>query len=404
MHVGNRFHLTYCTNIHPGESWEEVQRNLRHYLPSIRRPLAADRPFAVGLRLSARAAQALEVPETLSNFQEFLKRNHLYLFTINGFPYGAFHHTRVKEGVYLPDWTNPERLEYSKRLARILAALLPEGDTLPGSISTVPGAFKPRVRSEREVRSMTRLMLGQALFLDRLREETGKTVTLALEPEPCCFLETVEESIRFFRDYLFNPCALEGLSERPGEAAAAVTRRHLGICYDACHMAVEFEEPGEALHKLQTAGIPICKFHLSSALRLQFRSGDGRPQRALGPFAESTYLHQVVEKSPRGLRRYVDLPEALAQEARAAAGQERGEEKEWRVHFHVPIFLCRTDTLETTQDHLVSLLQLLGQDGASPYLEVETYTWEVLPPEYRTLTVGEAVVRELSWVRDRLVP
>ncbi|MGH9339690.1 MAG: metabolite traffic protein EboE [Acidobacteriota bacterium] len=323
MRIGGKFHLTYCSNIHPGESWEEVRRNLEEYVPPIRGQLSPQSSFGIGLRLSAQAAETLEEPENLTRFRAFLADQNCYLFTINGFPYGIFHRTRVKEEVYLPDWKDERRLNYSNRLARLLAKLLPEDPALEGSVSTVPGAFKANVRSTDDVSRMADLLFRHVAFLNTLRLQTGKTVSLALEPEPCCYLETVDETLAFFRDWIFNLDRLKNLAFELGvstEQAEVITRRHLGICYDTCHMAVEFEQPAAALERLADSGIKICKVQISSGLKLQFRSGDGRPQALLGPFAESTYLHQVVEEYGGGLVRYTDLPEGLARESSSSAG------------------------------------------------------------------------------------
>jgi sugar phosphate isomerase/epimerase len=406
MRLRGPFHLTYCSNIHAGESWPEVRENLGTYLPQVRDGLGAEGPFGIGLRLSAQAAEQLEQPAALAEFQDFLAREGFYVFTINGFPYGVFHRARVKEEVYLPDWKDAERLAYTHRLARLLAALLPDWPGLEGSISTVPGAYKGEVQGEPDVRRMAELLVQSVAELHRLGQETGKVLTLALEPEPCCFLETTAESVAFFRDHLFAGPALEGLAARLGlELAAAqeVVRRHLGLCFDACHMAVEFEDMATSLAAIQAAGIKICKVQVSSALKLRFQRGDGRPRELLGPFAESTYLHQVVQRGPDGLTRFTDLPDGFAAEEDAARTR-RGEAVEWRVHFHVPVFLEEMQRFQTTQTHLVELLQALRENPLCPYLEVETYTWDVLPEEYRRMELPAAIARELRWVRERIEP
>jgi len=146
MLAGGAFHLTYCSNIHPGESWPEVRAALGATLPAVRARLQVEGPLGIGLRLSAAAAEELERAESLEEFRDFLRRGNYYVFTINGFPYGAFHGTRVKERVYLPDWRDPARIHYSDRLARILAALMDGGPDVTGTISTVPGAFRPTAR------------------------------------------------------------------------------------------------------------------------------------------------------------------------------------------------------------------------------------------------------------------
>jgi sugar phosphate isomerase/epimerase len=393
-------HLTYCTNIHPGETWAEVRANLERFVRAVKASVAPDRPFGVGLRLSAEAAATLAGPAELEAFRAFLRESDLYVFTINGFPYGVFHGTRVKEDVYLPDWLDDARLHYSDRLAELLAALLPDEPGLEGTVSTVPGAYKARVRGAADADRMAELMLRHAAGLHRLRERTGKTVSLALEPEPSCHLETVDETVRFFEGHLFGAGGvatfgrLAGLGR--GESEAAL-RRHLGVCFDACHMAVEFEDAAAGLVALRTSGIRVGKVQVSAGLRVRMDPGDRALLDALRPFAEGVYLHQVVERRAGRLVRYLDLPEALE-----AAARNGGGLREWRIHFHVPLFREELGRFASTQDYLRGVLGLLRQEAHTPHLEVETYTWDVLPEAYRRESIVAAVARELRWVLAEL--
>ena len=266
---GGACHLTYCTNIHAGESWPDIRASLRAFLPEIKRRVSPDRAMGVGLRLSGIAADALAGPDTLDELAAFLERERLYLFTVNAFPYGPFHGTRVKEEVYQPDWTTPERLRFTNLAADILAALLPDG--MEGSVSTVPGTFKPLAAAPGAVEGIAERMVRHCAHLVALERRTGKRVALAVEPEPCCLIETVAETVRFWEDHLLAPPARRLLGELSGlgEAAAeAALRRHLGVCYDVCHAAVEFEEPGAGIAVLERAGIRIAKLQLSSALKV----------------------------------------------------------------------------------------------------------------------------------------
>jgi sugar phosphate isomerase/epimerase len=353
-------------------------------------------PFGVGLRLSAQAAQTLEQPEELDAFRRFLRAGDYYVLTINGFPYGAFHGQRVKEQVYRPDWREDARLDYTNRLARLLSELLKDRTDIEGSVSTVPGAFRSEINSREDVTAMATRMIRHAAELVSIRERTGVTITLAIEPEPACYIETVDDAIQFFQEQLFDAALVQQVA---GDKWPALTvddvRRHIGLCFDACHMAVEFEEPGAAIDRLIAAGIRFCKVQISSALRVD--PADPNALRALDAFAEGTYLHQVVERSPAGIARYVDLPEAIA--AARAAAVDSGE---WRVHFHVPIFLAAMQQFGTTQPQLAATIAALKHRASCSYLEVETYTWDVLPPEYRTTDVCTAIARELSWVRAQL--
>jgi len=389
--AGNLGHLTYCTNIHAGETLAEVTAGLARYLPEIKAGVAPAVPFGVGLRLGRAAADGLRAPGALAALKRFLAEGGYYVFTLNGFPYGAFHGRAVKEDAYKPDWSDPVRLEYTNQLADLLAELLPAGEE--GTVSTVPCTFKPW--AEGRLDAIVEHLIRHAAHLAALRERTGQTIALALEPEPYCYLETIEETVAFFGEHLFSRkgvsrlAALAGLSAAAAEAAL---RRHLGVCYDVCHAAVEFEDARQSVGQLRAAGIPIGKLQLSSALRVA--SLDADSARHLAAFAEPVYLHQAVERSDGKLRRYVDLPQALAGAAEGA---------ELRVHFHVPLFLEKMEHFGTTQAFLAEILALHRAEPISRHLEVETYTWDVLPASYRGAGLGAAIARELNWVKARLL-
>ncbi|WP_436641615.1 metabolite traffic protein EboE [Microbaculum sp. FT89] len=388
--------LTYCTNIHPGESWPALLYSLHLHVPAVKRMVSPDRPFGLGLRISAEAADALVHPQAQEELSAFLAETDTYCFTINGFPYGSFHGDRVKENVYTPDWSTPERLTYTNRLADILAAILP-ADVPMGSISTVPGSFKGWMDEEGRLDRIVENFVAHVAHLVDLERKTGRHIALALEPEPCCLLETIEETVGFFEDGLFAGAARQHLANATGLSDSdceAALRRHIGVCYDVCHAAIEFEDPRQSVMALKDAGISIPKLQLSSALRIH-RMDDGMAA-ALMPFDEPTYLHQVVEQTPAGLVRYLDLPEALAKSDKAAG-------HEWRVHFHVPVFLHDLAAFSTTQAFLGEILALHREEPIAPHLEVETYTWDVLPDEYRAVAVSEAIARELDWVADELL-
>lgn len=355
--------VTYCTNIHPGETWAEVLGNLETQTLAVKRSLSPHRPFPVGLRISRTASQDLGDRET-HRFKDWLEKTGLYVLSLNGFPYGRFHGVAVKSGVYQPDWRHLERLNYTKRLAETLACWLPPGRA--GSISTVPLGFKADFPETDLGKAVGNLRLALE-HLDRLAQTKGQLIRLSLEPEPGCWLETTPETVRFFTDLKLP----------------AYLRPYLAICFDCCHQALQFEEPRAILGMLRRAEIPIGHVQVSSALHLA-----GAELDRLARYQEPVYLHQVVGRRPdKSLVRHDDLPQALA------AG-DQGVEC-WRVHFHLPVFLDRTPECASTQDFLREVLPLLGPDTP---LEVETYTWSVLPPELRAATVSESIVREIAWV------
>jgi hypothetical protein len=389
----NHAQLTYCTNVHPGETLADVRGLLKHHVTVVKRAVAPDERFGVGLRLAAAAADALADPAERARFKAELEADGLYCFTINGFPYGAFHATRVKERVYLPDWLAPERLRYTQVLASLLGELLPPG--VNGSISTVPGCFKENVSGPDSERTMANAMIDVVAMLVDLRRTKGQHIALALEPEPACFLETTEDAVNFFETCLFSREARQRLVDKtgiePGEAERAL-RRHLGVCLDTCHASVEFEAPLAAWRSLQAAGIAVPKVQLSAGLRLP----EATPERVelLRSFADEVYLHQTVVQSGGALQRYLDLPEAIAHAPATNA--------EWRVHFHVPIFMAELGLFQSTQADLLPLLRELATVEDCPHLEVETYTWDVLPEEFRKVPIEAAIARELRFVIETL--
>lgn len=388
---GGLGHLTYCLNVHPTQDRAECMAALAGPVAAVKRAVCPDAPFAAGLRFSAEATRALAEREALAELKALLAAHDYLPITVNGFPYGPFHGTRVKEDVYQPDWTRPERADYTTALAALMAELNPEGAFI--SLSTVPGTFKP-LAAGREAEMADR-MIEVAAFLHMLMLGTGRVVALAVEPEPFCFLETIDEAVDFFRRHVFSDAAVSRMAQLTGlprGAAADALPRHLGLCYDVCHAAVEYEDPAGSIDALRAAGIPVHKLQLSAALRVP--SMDAAARARLAAFDEPTYLHQVVSRRGGALRREADLPGALA--------RTDSDGEEWRVHFHVPLFVERIPPFATTQDFLAEILALHRARPISPHLEVETYTWGVLPPDMRASDLAADIARELSWVLDRL--
>ena len=388
---GQLGHLTYCLNIHPTQNWAECRDALRGPVAAVKRAICPDAPFAVGLRFSAEATRELSDPGARADLRAIIAESDYLPVTVNGFPYGPFHGARVKEEVYQPDWTRPERFAYTVELAELMAELNPPGAVV--SLSTVPGTFKPLAAGREQ--EMAARMLAAAARLHNIRERTGVTVAVAIEPEPFCFLETIDEAVAFFERHLLSDAAavaFADLTGLPRGDAAAALPRHLGLCYDVCHAAVEYEDPAGSIEALRAAGLPIHKLQLSAALRI--RSVDAAARARLAGFNEPIYLHQVVSRRGGALRREADLAPALA--------RTDSDGEEWRVHFHVPLFVDRIPPFATTQDFLAEILAIHCARSISPHLEVETYTWGVLPPDLRGADVAADIARELGWVLDRL--
>ncbi|MDI1313883.1 metabolite traffic protein EboE [Prosthecobacter sp.] len=379
MLLNHGIHLGYCTNIHRGETWEETWNGLKNYTLRVKDRVSGGTPYGIGLRLSQQAAVELSAPGKIAEFKAWLEANGCYVFTINGFPYGSFHGTRVKEQVFLPDWTSPDRLAYTNLLFDILAQLLPPG--VSGSVSTLPGSHKTFSVGADELQAIfTNLRLCRE-HIEDVATKSGHDLHLGLEPEPLGLFETSGETLKFFGLYLDrNPHDHDFF-------------KFVGLNYDTCHLAIEFEDARTALTRIAASGIRISKLHFSSALKLK-----PTPENVakLHAFDEPVYFHQVIASYGKDepLRRFKDLPDALqfAQTNPTSLGEE------WRVHFHIPIHAQPGGGFDSTRDHLIDTMGWLSRNPTKcQHIEMETYTWEVLPQEMRSGDVVDQLVKEYEW-------
>jgi len=391
MRVHQHFHLSYCTNIHPGSDWAETIFHLQDYLPKIKARLCPEKPFGIGLRLSDKASREL-AESGLQEFKRWLDNEGLYVFSMNGFPYGNFHGESVKEKVHHPDWTTKERLIYTKRLAEQMAQLVPEGQE--GGISTSPIGYRHMYRGEKHEEALaigSKQLAEMAVFLVRLEKETGKLIHIDIEPEPDGLLENSEEFLMFYRNYLI-PAAIKVFSETldlPADKAEALLKRYITLCYDVCHFSLAYEEPEDVFLKMAKEEIRIGKIQISAALKAHISvNNDEAIWKALSSFDEPVYLHQVTQSINGKVVTYSDLPELL---------EKRPQFTELRAHFHVPIFLDTFGVLQSTQNDITKVLNYLKQTPVSAHLEVETYTWEVLPAHLKE-AMSDSISRELEWV------
>ena len=487
----NNFQLTYCSNIHAGESWAEVFEALKINIPFVKQAVCPEKPFGIGLRLSNAATKELLSNNQIAYFKQWLYDNDCYVFTMNGFPYGGFHNTTVKDDVYKPDWTSNERLSYTSNLIKVLEQLIPKNTE--AGISTSPLSYKPWIIDSCNTIDMYEAasinLIKCVVELHQIRATTGKYIHLDIEPEPDCLLENSKETIAFFNNYLI-PFGINHLTVTLNvtpEIARKIITDHITVCYDVCHFAVEFENHALALNAFTNAGIKIGKVQISSALKVVLddtqsyahpdpegrnrtnieidfeknsafahpnpeersrtnieidfeknsafahpdhegrsrtnseidfeknsafahpdHEGSSRTNSEIDfeknkrngilkqyqSFAESTYLHQTIVKDKENkLHHFSDLPQALAH-------FYNEQFVEWRTHYHVPVFMKSYNQLQSTQEDIIEVLALLKQHQFTNHLEVETYTWEVLPLENR-LPLNQSVVRELQWVVEQ---
>ena len=381
MHLDHNHHLSYCTNIHPAETWVETLGALQEHTLKVRDEVSPDKPYAIGLRLSADAARELLEGNNLPSFKTWLSEHGCYVFTINGFPYGSFHGTRVKENVYRPDWSSPDRLLYTNNLFDIIAQLAPEG--VEGSVSTLPGSFKSFKADESAIFEH---LEACARHIELLAERTGRDLHLGLEPEPLGHFEHTRDTVAFF-DRLLDS------SDDP-----ELLLRRIGINYDTCHFAVEFNDCHTALDTFRKAGLRISKVHLSNALAFDLDTPSAL--EAIAQFHEPTYLHQLITAGKGTNLYFTDLPEALA-ELRDPAFSSQGQQ-EARVHFHIPLYAEPEPPLRSTKDHVGDLLAYRrSHPEFCSHFEIETYTWGVLPGDLQKPIVRQ-IAEEYRWVLSQL--
>jgi hypothetical protein len=377
-------HLSYCSNIHTGEIWSEHFAQLKQHVPSVKAQVSPDQPMGLGLRFANQASIDLQDPAELKALQSWLTEQNLYVFTLNGFPYGGFHHTIVKDQVHAPDWTTTERRDYTIRLARILASLLTDTE---GGISTSPLSYKYWWNTAEErnqaMQTATHHLLEVVDVLAEIEKNTGKTIHIDIEPEPDGLLSHHGDFIDWYEQVLLpagNPDLI---------------RRHVQLCFDICHYGVSFDAPEASIQELKAKNIPVGKIQISSALRVDLRTQEVEKIAELRKYQEPVYLHQVKALHKDGsFQEFKDLDEAFAT-------YTPNTYDEWRVHFHVPLFLETYGLLGSTQKEIRETLAIQKASPFTNHLEIETYTWGVLPAAYQ-VPMAESISREIKTITDLL--
>ncbi len=380
--------LSYCTNIHPAETWAETMVALQSHVLNVRNRLitsgdqAAGKPFPIGLRLSALAARELLLGDNLPEFKDWLHKHNSYVFTINGFPYGSFHGTRVKEQVFLPDWTSPERIAYTQQLFQIIAEIAPKSSG--GSISTLPGSHKSFHADETLIRKN---LIELSWFIEDLAQKHQIDLHLGLEPEPLGHFENTTETLAFFERLHVDAKSPE------------ILRNRIGVNFDSCHFAIEFDDAASSLDAISSADIRLSKIHLSNALSLDPRTPSTID--SIRKFDEPTYFHQVIARRPdHSLARFADLPLFLAAIDSGEISPENFEEA--RVHFHIPLDAQPAAPLKSTHFHVEDTLKWCQKHpNACRHFEIETYTWGVLPENLQR-PVEQQIASEYHWVLQQL--
>ena len=397
MDLGTGYgNLTYSTLVHPGDTWEDMKASLQQYVPEVKKRISPDKPFGVSLRLANSSVETLMAqPQERAWLKKFLTDNDLYIFTINAFPYGPFKNVVVKENVYEPDWTTDQRTKYTMNIADILAEVTREVDE--PTIQTAPLAYRPKVTDQAYQDKFNENIYRVIAHLMNLEKRTGRRIKLAVEPEPYCFLETIPETVEWFQRKIYSLQAAQQISKISGNPLSEVfgaVRRYLGVVLDICHQSVEFEDITGDIELLSQAGIPIFKLQEAAALRVD----NVTPEivEELKKYTGTIYLSQTTELRNGVITRFLNLEDAIA------AWEKDPGPREWRTHFHVPVFIDSLGPFKTTRSGIDDALRVHAKTPLSNHLEIETYTWDVLPAHLKTGDITEYVVRELEYVRDEL--
>jgi hypothetical protein len=377
-------HLSYCSNIHTGEIWSEHFAQLQAHVPAVKAQVSPDEKMGLGLRFANQASIDLQDSARISELKTWLKEQNLYVFTLNGFPYGGFHNTIVKDQVHAPDWTTTERKDYTIRLAHILAQLLEENE---GGISTSPLSYRYWFTSEKEredaMFQSTKHLLEVVEILAKIEQQTGKVIHLDIEPEPDGLLSNHTEFVHWYEDVLLPA------------GDATLIRKHIQLCFDICHYGVSFDDPETSIAELKSKNIPVGKIQISSALRIDLRDQEEAKIDELKKYREPVYLHQVKALRKNGTyEEFKDLDEAFD-----AFQPETYDE--WRVHFHVPLFLENYGLLGSTQKEIRETLAIQKENPFTNHLEIETYTWGVLPAAFQ-VPIADSISREIKTIQELL--
>lgn len=397
MDLGNGYgHLTYSMLVHPGDSWSDMKTSLTTYMPEVKKRFSPDAKMGVSFRMAnATVQELLAKPDQREWLKNYCLENDFYIFTVNAFPYGPFKGQEVKAEVYEPDWTTEARTQYTMDIANILAEVT-ASDVEP-TIQTAPLAFRPKSNSTEYQNAFNENIYRVIAHLMKLEKETGRRVKLALEPEPFCFLETIPETVQWFKEKVYSLGAAERIVELSGQPLAEVfgaVRRYLGVVLDICHQSVQFEDIAEDIKQLSEAGIPIYKLQEAAALMVENVTPEIVDE--LKKYTGTIYLSQTNQLRNGELTRFLNLEDAIDE------WEKDPGPRQWRTHFHVPVFLKDLGAFQTTRGGIDAALKVHARTPVSTHLEIETYTWDVLPEHLKTGDITEYVVRELEYVRDEL--
>jgi hypothetical protein len=391
-------HFSYCSNIHPGEIWQEHFAELQKNVPLVKERVAPHEKMGLGLRFANQASIDLQDPIEFQRLKEWLEKENLYVFTLNGFPYGGFHQTVVKDDVHTPDWTTKDRFDYTLRLAHLLAKLLPE-NLKEGGISTSPLSYRYWWKNAEELTNATHVatlhLIELVVELAKIEQETGKWIHIDIEPEPDGILENHKEFVDWYENSLI-PLGAEYLEKRAINAPVQLLKRHIQLCFDICHFGVSYDSPSKCIQELNQKEIGIGKIQISSALRVDLRTNPQEKIEALRKYHEPVYLHQVKALLTNGqFIQYKDLDQAIKEYSADMFD-------EWRIHFHVPLFLANYGLLGSTQNEIKETLAVQKSMPFTRHLEIETYTWAVLPADFQA-PIHESIAREIEWVKAILI-
>ena len=386
------YRTAYCSNVHAGSDLRETRSNLESFACRVKELVSPKTPMGIGLWLSSQSARdLLDADRERTEFAEFLEQSGLDPWTFNGFPFGNFHQPVVKKDVYQPTWCDQSRLDYTRDLVSLIHQFT---SSSYASISTLPLDWGSPKLADDQLTAAACQLQQLAVELHHKEQETGKLVSICIEPEPGCVIEYSRDIVDFFENHLLRKQLVAGASE-------SVVRRHLRVCHDVCHAVVMCESQATVLETYHGAGIEVGKVQISSAIEIDFDAIESANRHQaieqLSSFAEDRYLHQTTVQTDDGnVTFFEDLPLALAN-----VNDSSPPQGVWRIHFHVPVFLSEFGHLRSSQSAIEECLACCRKYSEVEHFEVETYAWNVLPTNLQQADLAVGIAEEMQWFAGR---
>ncbi len=399
LNINNEtIHLTYCTNIHKEKNWKKIFKNLNTYPNLIRKKIKKNEKFSIGLCLSH--LNTLELKNILITFKQWLKNNHFYIQTINGFCYQTFHKKNIKHSIYYPNWNNIKRYNFTKLLIKTLNYLLTEKY---GTISTIPIFYKKTVKTKKvKYYSLQKSIINLMKIIVYLHNFKKKTnLYICLEPEPDCLLENTNDIIFFYTQHLWKH-GTEYLHKNfkiKKKNALLLIKYYIQICYDVCHFALLEESPHKTFITLNKKSIKIGKIQASLCININEPRSFYLKKKFLENIKEITkktqFLHQTELKNliTKKKTKIKDLEDILKKNEDITKKNKYDTKiQQYKIHYHVPLYKKTYQKFKITNLPLLQTIKNIHLT-TTKVVEIETYTWSCIKKSQK-LNISKSLINE----------